>query len=556
MGLTNNLGKLSNMITSTGSAVGIAQASPSYTLDVTGTGRFAGSSLRLVNSGGSADFILDRANTSSGAAINLNTNGSNKWFFGLRGLADENFYIYNQTAAANNLILNASTGAATLSSTLGVGNVGAQYATFQSSSSTFGSTVGLISLAIVDGTYNPRSTISYKTQTGSAYSVEFDSAYSSGWAATNWIFKSGQVGIGLNSSDITATGSNLTVGQSGTPNIVAIRRNDSSNTGSSRILFQAYNVSAALQNTGIVEAGLDNSSSNGYLGLYAGTGSMNMKILSNGNIGINTTDPQDKLDVNGSIRFRANTPNFTAVADTAVLDYVPTSIFATNPCIRMAAIGTSSVGAEIRFQVGTTTSGPVERMRITNTGYLKVSNSGTYLDAVTTSQHEITNSAASERGLQVNSSSGSCTSGGILFTYSPTTSSGSFYHISCYTGANGYRFRVSDGGTIYAVNTTVQSVSDMRFKENIRDIDTGLNEILALKPRRFDWKEGKGMNIKNAIGFIAQEVEEILPELVGDWKDTEEDETIYKSLGMTNMIPTLVKAIQELNAKVSALENK
>jgi hypothetical protein len=42
MGLTNNLGKLSNMITSTGSAVGIAQPSPAYTLDVSGTGRYTG----------------------------------------------------------------------------------------------------------------------------------------------------------------------------------------------------------------------------------------------------------------------------------------------------------------------------------------------------------------------------------------------------------------------------------------------------------------------------------------------------------------------------------
>ena len=45
MGLTNNLGKLSNMITSTGSAVGIGQPSPSYTLDVSGTGRFTGALL-------------------------------------------------------------------------------------------------------------------------------------------------------------------------------------------------------------------------------------------------------------------------------------------------------------------------------------------------------------------------------------------------------------------------------------------------------------------------------------------------------------------------------
>jgi hypothetical protein len=81
-----------------------------------------------------------------------------------------------------------------------------------------------------------------------------------------------------------------------------------------------------------------------------------MRITSGGFVGINTTSPQDRLDVNGSIRFRGNTPNFTAVLDNAVIDFVPTSIFPTEPCIRMAAIGTASVGAEIRFLTGTSTT--------------------------------------------------------------------------------------------------------------------------------------------------------------------------------------------------------
>ena len=92
-----------------------------------------------------------------------------------------------------------------------------------------------------------------------------------------------------------------------------------------------------------------------------------MRITSGGNVGIGTSSPQDRLDVNGSIRFRANTPNFTAVTDNAVLDYVPTSVFATEPCIRLAAIGTASVGADIRFLTGTSTS-LGERMRITSGG--------------------------------------------------------------------------------------------------------------------------------------------------------------------------------------------
>ena len=97
------------------------------------------------------------------------------------------------------------------------------------------------------------------------------------------------------------------------------------------------------------------------------------------------------------------------------------------------------------------------------------------------------------------------------------------------TGAAAYRFYVGLGGTIYATSIVITAISDQRLKENVRDIDTGLNAIMSLKPRRFDWKEGKGQDKKNVAGFIAQEFEEVFPECVSA-SLAGEDEVIRKSL--------------------------
>ena len=122
------------------------------------------------------------------------------------------------------------------------------------------------------------------------------------------------------------------------------------------------------------------------------------------------------------------------------------------------------------------------------------------------------------------------------------------------TGASAFRFYVGLGGTVYATNTTITAISDQRLKENIRDLDDGLDVVMALKPRKFDWKEGKGANIKNARGFIAQEFEAVLPDMIEEWRDpAPEGEEAYKAIN-ANLIPTLVKAIQELKAEVDSLK--
>ena len=122
------------------------------------------------------------------------------------------------------------------------------------------------------------------------------------------------------------------------------------------------------------------------------------------------------------------------------------------------------------------------------------------------------------------------------------------------TSASAYRFYVNAAGTVFATTTTISAISDIRFKENVRDLDAGLTEVMALKPRLYDWKEGKGANIKNARGFIAQEFETVFPDLIDEWKDpAPEGEDPYKSVRQ-DLIPVLVKAMQEQQAIIESLK--
>ena len=136
---------------------------------------------------------------------------------------------------------------------------------------------------------------------------------------------------------------------------------------------------------------------------------------------------------------------------------------------------------------------------------------------------------------------------------SASTNSADTYHIYS-TGAAAYRFYVGYGGTINATSTTITGISDRRLKENIRDLDEGLETVMALKPRKFDWKEGKGKDIKNDRGWIAQEFEAVFPDMIEEWRDpAPKGEEPYKAVN-ANLIPTLVKAIQEQQAIIDSLK--
>ena len=94
---------------------------------------------------------------------------------------------------------------------------------------------------------------------------------------------------------------------------------------------------------------------------------------------------------------------------------------------------------------------------------------------------------------------------------------------------------------------TVDSSSG-RYKDNITDLHYGLDTVLALRSREFDYKFE---NYKHDIGFVAEEVFDVVPEVVGLDLEGKPEAVMYDRL--TSL---LCKAIQELAAKVAALEAK
>ena len=98
-----------------------------------------------------------------------------------------------------------------------------------------------------------------------------------------------------------------------------------------------------------------------------------------------------------------------------------------------------------------------------------------------------------------------------------------------------------------------QSFSDIKLKENIKDFKNGLDAILKLKPVTFDWKDKERGS--NHTGFIAQDVEKIIPNAVNKRKKLEDDNlNEYLSIDNSQIIATLTKAVQEQQKQINELK--
>jgi hypothetical protein len=136
-----------------------------------------------------------------------------------------------------------------------------------------------------------------------------------------------------------------------------------------------------------------------------------------------------------------------------------------------------------------------------------------------------------------------------------------------YGGTNNYAGYFS--GNVYATGS-ITELSDANLKEGIATLvaRNALDQILQLSPKSYTYRSGPdlanmGLPLGKQVGLLAQEVEQVIPEVIGTFVqpppvDAEGnllgEPSTYKGISYTKLVPYLIGAIQEQQAQIEALK--
>jgi len=328
------------------------------------------------------------------------------------------------------------------------------------------------------------------------------------------------------SSSVTAT-TGLTVGSlgSGSNAIITLANNAS---GSPRTIY--YKASDATIN-------------------FTGTGGTDQVTITNGgNVGIGTASPSSILELSSTAPVLTLNGNAGSAVDTIRFNSLGTTY---------ASIISNAQSGEQRYSIGpiagwggyhTFYTDTTERMRITSGGDLIVGKSSFVSNSL----------RIDANGIMSNSRGG--------------------------TGTNSHCNFFNDNGLVGSITTSGSSTSfntssDYRLKENIKPVVNALSKLNELKPCLFNFIADADEEV---MGFIAHEVQEVIPQAVTGEKDgfrieevevspaeldeegnviteavvEEKEIPVYQGIDHSKLVPLLVAAIQELKAEIDSLKTK
>ena len=100
------------------------------------------------------------------------------------------------------------------------------------------------------------------------------------------------------------------------------------------------------------------------------------------------------------------------------------------------------------------------------------------------------------------------------------------------------------------IRGSYQQFSDARYKTGVQTFPSALDAVRRLRGVTFNWKPGANPDSNRQIGFIAQEVEAVLPEIVSTDKEG------YKTVAYANAVPVLVEAVKEQQTEIEAKQHQ
>lgn len=317
----------------------------------------------------------------------------------------------------------------------------------------------------------------------------------------------------------------------------------------------ASSISAGNATNGVIVS----SDNTGALNLITGSGSGTTAVAidSSQNVGVGTTTPATKLQVNGT----ANGSVATLIGNASLTGSAPTNTgsirLIDNPTASTAAGGfefltstfgsgygwkiasIDSSGVQLTFSTRQNSASWTESMRIDPSGNLLVGNTGAATATLT-----INSTAAQNSALFYSSGAGSSTA---CLRVAKQTNDSTTAQVYIQFLINN---QINGGGQINANGASAAAFgafSDRRLKENITDLPSQLANIMALRPVEFDYIESEGGG--HQIGFVAQEVQEIYPDLIGEREDG-----MLTLTDMNKNDARLIKAIQEQQAMILELK--
>ena len=235
-----------------------------------------------------------------------------------------------------------------------------------------------------------------------------------------------------------------------------------------------------------------------------------LRIQSNGRVGINYNNPSAQLHVKTSLNTVQHLESIATNGGyiTLAMGALGTTLGFIGSAQQLITGGSSSdLGIRAQGEVVFATNGHSERARITTNGKFVVKGTSSFI-------HQLT---------------------------------GSSYSWLAGTDNNRYNFYTADGNLrgYLTASGAFTDTSDLAYKKEIQDISYGLAEVNQMQPRAYKMK----INDEDQLGFIAQEMEQIIPEVVSG-------EDGSKGLAYGHLVPVLVKAIQEQQVLIEALQTK